>query len=578
MPPFSSLKVRAIDELARQLRFAPIEALVRHVERIESLVREVDPDAAYPADWVVFKVTSFRPGPHGPPFNGVQPTLIKGEDLLADLPALVERLSAGARMDSSDLAAEGAVDLADLCDRWNVSKKTIDRYRRRGLIARRAVGPTGKPKLVFMPGVVNDFAARHGAELARAAEFTRLGPDLEARILRRAAKYRRLYGCSLNQAAKRLAMRFERSHETIRQLLSRHAIEPDGTPVFDDPGPIDEQQRRTAFRAWRRGLGPVEISKRWRKSPATVLRAILLERTIRVRVLINAGALSAPHAVMFDRPDAESVVLAPQPVRTGLGGPGRTDLLDWLNAARVRTVPIGVEETSRATAYQFLRYRAAVLTGALDKYNPRAGAIDQIETTLRWASLIKAELVRAHLFLAVHTLEGILGAPLDELPIVGNSARLRALIAESLGAVGEAVDQYDPYKSGRFGGAGGRLAAPVGMAVNRVGARWMKEAKSVPAPAGARRASGRLLQGVPINDWTRHVAPWQDFLEPDRRLRAVIRTLEPRTAAFLSHRFGWYGGPPRTLADLGTSMGLDAPRCVRFEREALREALKAARA
>lgn len=576
MPPFSSLKVRAIDELAKQLRFAPADALARHVERIESLVGEVDPSAAYPADWVVFKVTSFRPGPHGPPFNGPAPTLIKGEDLLADLPALVERLSAGARMDWSSLAAEGAVDVHELCDRWNVSKKTLDRYRRRGLIARRAVGPTGKPKLVFMPKVVHEFAERHGAELARASDFSRIPAELESRILRRAARYRRIFGCSLNQAAKRLAMRFERSHEAIRQLLARHALEPDGTPIFDDPGPIDEKQRRTAFRAWRRGISPVEVSKRWKKSPATVLRAVLLERAIRVRVLVNAGALTAPHAVMFDRPDADSVVLAPEPVRAGLGAPGATDLLDWLEVARVRTVPLGVEETARATAYQFLRYHTRVLVGALDKYNPRAGAIDQIETHLRWASLIKAELIRSHLSLVVLTLEGILGAPLDQLPVVGNSARLRLLIVESIAAAIEAVDQFDPYKAGRFGGAGGRLAAPIGLAVTKVGTRWLKEARGG-APS-ARRATGRLLRGVPIDDWTRAVAPWQEFLEPDRRVRAVLMNLEPRCAAFLSRRFGWYGGPPRTLAELGAAMGLDTPRSVRFEREALRDALKVARA
>jgi hypothetical protein len=215
LPPLSRIHTPVLEKLAHDLRFAPREALVRDVARVEELAGDIDPAGSYPEDFVIFRITGYRP-------TSSAPELLKGAALLADLSALAERMSEAAGMSSAELGTDEWVALDALAERWNVSRKTLDRWRREGLIARRVLGGAGRPALVVMNSVVERFAAGHGAAIARAGGFSRIPPELESRMLRRARVYRARFGCSLNQAAVRLAERFGRSPEAVRQLLKRH--------------------------------------------------------------------------------------------------------------------------------------------------------------------------------------------------------------------------------------------------------------------------------------------------------------------------------------------------------------------
>ncbi|MCW5765942.1 MAG: hypothetical protein KIT68_08190, partial [Phycisphaeraceae bacterium] len=134
MPPSSRLRVSALAELARQLRFIPAEAARRHLARVEALAGRVDPAGTYPEDWVVLQVTGFRP-------DLAEPALIVGAALIADLPALAERLSITARQRADDLAPGQWLTAGELTARWHVTPRTLARLRRRGLLCRRALGP-----------------------------------------------------------------------------------------------------------------------------------------------------------------------------------------------------------------------------------------------------------------------------------------------------------------------------------------------------------------------------------------------------------------------------------------------------
>lgn len=568
MPPFTQLRVPVVDDLARQLRFAPAEAARRAVERAEQLALELDPTTTYPAEWIVFKVTGYRPASSTAGLDA----LVPGEALLGDLTGLVERLSAAGNFDHAALAAEGAIDAATLCERWNVSKKTLDRYRRRGLIARRASGPSGKPKLMFTALVVRVFAERHGDDLRRAGEFSRMSPDLEARLIRRAVRYRRLVGFSLNQAAKRLSERFNRSQEAVRQLLARAARDPASGLSFDEPGPITEAQRRGAFRAWRRGLSLSDVAKRWDKAPGSVLRAVLLERAALLRGAISNGSLPSEPAGLFVRESGDDLLRAPAAM-SGLGQPGITDLAQFIEVARVRMAPSLSEESTRLAAYHCLRHRAAAVIRSFDRYSPRASDTDLAETMLRWAARLKAELIRSQLALIVETLEGIQAGRLDELAGLSSSLALRDLLSTSISAAGEAIDQMDPARVAR---GGGRAAAAVGLAVARAATRWQRD-QGGPPPSDPRRASHRLLANISWPDWTRFTATWQIWLELDPRVRPNLESIDPRLAALLTARQGWGGKAPRTIAQAAAEFGVDLTRAARMEREAVRAAINASR-
>lgn len=574
MPPLSRIHTPALDKLARELRYAPREALVRDVGRVEELAGDIDPAGSYPEDFVVFRVTGFRP-------DTGQPSLLTGTRLLADLSALVERMcdAAGLRVDE---LPTGMFDPApELCKRWNVSRKTLDRWRREGLIARRVLTESMRPTLVIMRPVAEKFAATHPETLKRASGFSRLGPELESRMLRRARVYRGRFGCSLNQAAVRLARRYKRSPEAIRQLLKRHDGKlnpPAGTAANTDVlpraggtgastrGSISQRERRTYYRASLRGLDPVWIAKRTRRAAVGVRRAINIERAAALRALAESGTLLAPISPTFARPEAAEVLLKVQTVRLGLGAPGLTDLAAFLEDARERTVPLGAEEIARRTAMCFLLYRARNQIEALDRGNPSAQAIDRIETDLRWTLRLKAELMRPHWALAIETVESQLGRDRGMSAI--STELLPELIASLRDALAEAVDHYEPFRSPEVGA---RLAGSVSVVVARIGARWAKRLASQD-PRGA-RAQTRILPGTALGDWTRRVATWQPLVDPPDRAMARVSSLESPLRRLIEQRLGLGGVAPHTLMELSRTLGRSATRLAREERTALRHML-----
>jgi RNA polymerase primary sigma factor len=557
MPPLPRLKLPVLRELERELRFAPPDALRRDIARVESLLGDLDPQTTYPDEWVVFRVTGYR---REETSEGAAGGSSSGSALLGDLSVFLERLcdAAGLTLGEHEAASIRVYSVDELCARWRVSRKTLDRWRRRGLSARRVRDERGRSRLLFVHAHVEAFAARYANELRRAAAFTRLDEAAERRIVSQAARYRRCLGLSLNAAAERLAKRHGRSHEAIRQVLRRHERD---TPIFREEPPIDARARLVLYRAWRAGVDPATMARKYKRTTSAIRRAILLVRAERLRDLAEQGKLHAPVGPTFRRADAADVLLAPAPVRTGLAKPVPTDLFDMLETARRRQPVVGVEERSRLVAYHFLRWSSVHAIAGLDRLHPSAEEVDRIETNLRWAARLKAELLRPQLFLILETLELRLGRRLTELPAALASAHVRRALAKAA----EAIDSVDPFRSSR-------VAAAVGLEVDRDIALWLK---THPATrSSGRRAASILVPGTPFPDWTLSVAPWQAWLEPDARARAGASTdkMPEAPARFLRRRFGWDGGPPATLVELMAEHGIAPTAVARFERRAIRMA------
>lgn len=508
---------------------------------------EIDPEINYPEDWIVFRITGYRPEIR-------EPATFVGGALLADVSGLIERLSSAAKIHESELEPGQFLDVDEVCARWKVSRKTLERWRRQGLVARRVRGENGKPRLAFSTAVVERFeqgragSAEHG--------YSRIGAQLEARMLRRAGAYAKL-GCSLNQAAKRISARYGRAHETVRQLLKRH--ERTGA-LFAHRGPATERERRLMARAAWACIEPAVIARKLDRSSAAVHRVLNDERAERLRMLAEMIGGSGPGFT------GDQSVLEPEPVRSGLGEAGPTDLLELVRGARAAGVPLGVVERAQGLAHRFLLARVQGLIADLPAHGARATALDRIETDLRWACRLKTELVRSQLPLLVRVLESSLGKPLEEV----RSGRLGPLLQGALGAIGDAVDAYDPDK-------GGRLAAGAGIGLNRIAAKFVRE--QAIEPPSRTRAVGMLGPGVRVDDWTRRVSPWQTWrghawLEPRSLVRAGLRGLGETERQLVCARFGW-GPAPATLVEIAARMGLTVMRAAAIERAALRACLRA---
>lgn len=238
-------------------------------------------------------------------------------------------------------------------------------------------------------------------------------------------------------------------------------------------------------------------------------------------------------------------------------------MLEWLREAKAIEPPEAIPEKLRIVGYHGLLARAAEGIKSLKKHGNSGTSVDRIETDLRWAVRIKADLVRSQFPLIVRTLEGSLGRPLEEV----RAASLASVLQAAITAAAEAVHGF-------HAGKGGRLAAPVGLAVTKIGARFVREAGAEPAS----RARARLGPGNRIPDWTLSLAAWQStsgraWLEPHPRIRSGLHALDARARWLLELRYGW-GGPARTVMEAAKDVGLPPVRAAAMERRAIGRAAK----
>jgi hypothetical protein len=611
VPPLPSLTIPTLARLEQQLRFSPKEALLGDILRAEGLASSLDDEQLYPEDWVVFRVTGHRP-------EVAQPAMIKGEELKGELSSFVERLCDFGKVSITDFDRSALIDADDLCTRWNMSRRTLVRMRKRGLVGRRLLAEDGKPRVMFDAAVVSQFEKGHTDQIARAADYSRISPEDEARIIRRASRYKRWLGWSLNMAAERIAERYSRSHEAIRQVLKRYETrakeandrsragmslsdKPLPPVIFDEAQPLTNERREAVYRAWRLGIDPNLVSAKFRRSRPALRRAVAVARAERLiewadegllgddpevplggagggvgherrDEVIGAAAQALSSAMASDaagglRPLRKKKAANPldaAPVVTGLAIAVPRTINGFFAAARTAGPVVAIEEKARLAAYQHLRMLCMAEVRGLHRLFPRTISLDQIETMMRWAARLKVELVRSHLRQMIETLEGRMNRTMEDLP----RTSMPRMLMEGVQRIGEAIDSFDPSR-------GGRLAAAVSLAMDKHAIRWLKEIKPV-VVVGRLRASPLLPNTLDLPDWSLLVCGWQRWLEPHHRVRAAAESgaMDEQTAKFLLHRFGWYGGPPRTLAELSEQFNFTLVRTAIFEQRALYAAMK----
>lgn len=548
MPRLAQLRIGALANLAEQLRFAPRDALRRQMERIETLAGEISPELNYPEDWVVHRITGYRPGM-------TEPATFPGDALLGDLSALLERLSEEAEFHAADFSGD-TYSVDALCQRWSVSRKTIDRYRRRGLVAHRVRAEGGVVRLLFTARVVEDFEARTAGRLHKARDFHRAGIQDEARLVAIAGRAARRYGWSLAETVRRLSRRSDAGREAIRSAIVRADAASD-SPVFRRRTTLDRRTRRVIWRAARRGAPIRLISDRFDRSAASVHRIINEHRAELLRSLDLSPFLSPNRGLNdFER----SALLQHPSVFEARRRPAAETIDEFVDAARTDPIPNRHVEQTLAAAHRLLLRQAAERIAELSTYNPAATTLDEIETRLRRASILRGELVRSQRRLALTTIAGRFGeltslSPHDAIRV--HRAAMDALIAAAVG--------FDPEK-------GGRLAGAAGLLLNRALA-----SVAVESPASGQRARRAATTGVRLDDWTKRLSPWEDWLTLPRSLADRLSGLEEKDRQIVEVRFGLGPIPPRTLEETAALVGLSRAETTRRERAAIR-ALRALRA
>ena len=149
---------------------------MEQVDRAERLLGEIVPDRTYPYEYLCYRITDFRPGS----FPNMK---IRGEDASHDLRLFVEDLSEAADV-PAETAGEQVLTVEELSKLFNVSTKTISRWRQQGLVSRRFVFD-GRKRVGFLRSSVDRFASLNEERVRRARRFSQLSIEERDRIIDR---------------------------------------------------------------------------------------------------------------------------------------------------------------------------------------------------------------------------------------------------------------------------------------------------------------------------------------------------------------------------------------------------------
>ena len=208
----------------QQIRFAPRTKKLQQVEAAERLISEIDPQKTIPTN----TSASASPAIGRKRMPGRK---ITGDDLLHDLRLFVEDLS-----DSADMTAENigeqVLTVEELAKQFNVSTKTISRWRELGLVSRRLVFD-GRKRVGFLRSSVDRFVKNNQERVARGARFSQLTDEQRQEIIDRARRLASAGG-GQSEISRRLAKRAGRSVETIRSTIRQFDKQHPELAIFPD--------------------------------------------------------------------------------------------------------------------------------------------------------------------------------------------------------------------------------------------------------------------------------------------------------------------------------------------------------
>jgi RNA polymerase sigma factor (sigma-70 family) len=530
----------------QQIRYAPREVRLDQLERAEHLLDEIHSAREYRYPDLCEQITSYRPEMY-------PDLIITGDEAAHDLRCFVEDLS-----DSMDLPADAAGEevwtVEDVSKRFNVSAKTVARWRDRGLVSRRfRFG--GRKRVGFLRSSVERFVARHSHDIERGANFSQLSLDEREKVVQRARRLARAGACP-TEISRRLARKFGRSPETIRYTLKNHDREYPDAAVFPDASqPLSDEQKREIYRAFQRGVAVDALAEQWKRTKASVYRIVT---EVRAELLIEQP-IDFMDCEEFHRPGAADVILQPPPSTERKTAavkppPGLPPYLASLYAIPLLTKE---EEAYYFRKMNFLKHQAAELRQQIDPTRPRAKDMDRLEKLLEEATEIKNFLIRSNLRLVVSIAKRHMkpNTSFFEMVSDGNMSLIRA------------IEKFDYTKGFKFS----------------TYASWaiMKNyARSIPAEHVQldrfRTGNDELFQNS--SD------PRGENLQAERTnqkqhelIMSILDHLDPRERDIIVHRYGLSeGAGPQTLEQVGVKFGVTKERIRQLEARALRKMRKLA--
>jgi RNA polymerase primary sigma factor len=525
----------------QQVRFAPREKKLEQANRAERLLAELDKGRDYSYEYLCYRITDYRP-------DASPKVTMSGQDAIHDLRLFVEDVWDAADVRVEDVG-EPVHTVDELSKMFNVSTKTISRWREQGLVSRRFIFDGRRKRVGFLRSSVERFVSQNRERVQRGERFRLLTEEERREIVDRARRMAVAGGCP-SEVARRIAKHLNRSVETVRYTLKQFdRSHPDQAVFPEQMGVLNEEVRRKIYQQSRRGESVDVLAKRYCRTRTTIYRII---NEMRAKRVLELPLDYIPHP-SFNKTGIEKTILTPLPDAESL-------------SARKTRVPAGLppylaslyevplltreQEYHLFRKFNFLKHKATELRKGLDPARARASVMDEIERLYEEAVKIKNQIVQANLRLVVSIAKRHITGTEDFFGLVsdGNMSLIRA------------AEKFDFSRGNKFS----------------TYASWaiMKNfARTIPGEYRQRDrfrtsydelfAATQEERGNPMVDERAQ----SDRLE---KIQRILQKLDEREQQIIIGRFGLdHNREPLTLKEVGAEMGVTKERIRQIEARAL---------
>lgn len=540
-------------QLLMQLRFAPEKKRLEQLDCAERLFAVIDRKKEYPFEFVCFRITGYHPKGLG------ELPLIKGEELLEDLRVFISKLSAQVAQPVVHVKQK-VYTVEELAAACGVSTKTIHRWRKRGLPARKFVFAGGKKRFGFLQSTVDKFFEDNPELVSKAKGFRRLTAKEKQQIVRQAAVLAAKTTMSRYQIMEQVSAKTGKAHETVRYTLFNYERAHPDKRIFSRPwGVVSQATAAEIYKLFKQGCAVEELMRRFSRNRSSIYRLINLRRA---RALLGEKIEFIASDEFIEAGAKEKILSRPididKPALRKNGKPmqlaGESFLPEYLQ--RLKNTPVLNRERERELfrRYNYLKYLACTIRAGVKAYRPQGRRLKEIEDYLSEAETIKNMIIEANLRLVVsiankHTTSG---ANLVDLVSEGNFSLMRA------------AEKFDYARGFRF-------ATYASWAITK------NYARKIPAEtARPDKAAAGLLANVQRDMRTTAAA---DFAAVERERQSLVQViadeLDEREQYIILNHFGLVGSPLRkkskTLKQIGEDLSLTKERVRQIELIALQK-------
>ena len=523
----------------QQVRYAPREKKLEQVANAEDLLHEIDDEKTYPYELLCFRVTGYRPEstPH---------LTIAGEDLSHDLRLFIEDVS-----DAADIRVEEVgqpvYTVDDLSKMFNVSTKTISRWRQQGLVSRRFLF-NGRKRVGFLQRSVDRFVTHNRERVKRGERFSQLTDQERGEIVQRARRLARAGG-SPSEVTRRIAKQMTRSIETIRYTLKHFdAAHPDLAIFPDRTGPLTVESKDTIFRQYRRGTSVDELAKRHCRTKTSIYRVI---NEMRAERILELPLDHIPNDC-FSKRNAEKTIMGPLPESDKKSRAARppSGLPPYL--ASLYDVPLlnREQEGHLFRKLNFLKYKASKLRESIDLANAKSSVMDEIESLYDQAVEVKNQIVQANLRLVVSIAKRH----------VSQSEEFFGLVSDGNMSLIRAAEKFDYARGNKF-------STYASWAIMKNFARTIPQ--EFKQRDRFRTSSDEMF--VTAEDLRKGQYEQESAQElREFQVDKILESLDDREQKIIISRFGLdHKFEPQTLKEVGAQMGVTKERIRQIEARAL---------